>query len=244
MGCFGATSWSLWPLGPFGTGPVAEGAGFEPAVGLPTTAFKAVPIGRSGTPPRRPHECEQMQTDAGKCRGRSRLLPHQVGLGAFILFNRGVTATFRLAPAISARLLGAAVVGVAAVVLIVTALTVALAWPMAVVIVVAAVGMIAAIGSWLYFSRVKVVELSEVGYRVRFLRGAGVNQGRWADVEDVVSAHVSGAVCLAFRLRDGRSTVIPVAALATDRDTFAQQVREHLSRGHGLRPLSQDELPQ
>ena len=31
---------------------LAEGAGFEPAVGLPTTAFKAVPIGRSGTPPR------------------------------------------------------------------------------------------------------------------------------------------------------------------------------------------------
>lgn len=30
---------------------MAEGAGFEPAVGLPTTAFKAVPIGRSGTPP-------------------------------------------------------------------------------------------------------------------------------------------------------------------------------------------------
>ena len=32
-------------------GLLAEGAGFEPAVGLPTTAFKAVPIGHSGTPP-------------------------------------------------------------------------------------------------------------------------------------------------------------------------------------------------
>lgn len=159
------------------------------------------------------------------------------------MFNRRVSTNYRLAPAITARLLGASLVGVAVVVLATTALASVFGWPAASVFVVALIGILLIAAAWLLVRSVKVVELSDEGYRVRLLRGSGVDQARWTDVEDAVSANVSGAVCLALRLRDGRSTVIPVAALAVDRDVFAQQVREHLSRGQGLRPLSDTELP-
>jgi hypothetical protein len=139
--------------------------------------------------------------------------------------------------------LGAALVAVGLLVFVTTILAIVFALPTLTVVVVGLVGALVVGAGWLYLSTIAVVELNDDGYRVRLLRGSGVTQARWSDVEDVVSAHVSGAVCLALRLRDGRSTVIPVAALAGDRDTFAQQVRDHLTRGQGLRPLSENELP-
>jgi len=40
--------------------------------------------------------------------------------------------------------------------------------------------------------RTTVVRLDETGYRVRLVRGAGATEARWTDVEDVVTATVSG----------------------------------------------------
>jgi hypothetical protein len=40
-----------------------------------------------------------------------------------------------------------------------------------------------------------------------------------------------------LHLRDGRTTTIPVEALAADREEFVRDLQEHLQRGHGLRPL-------
>jgi hypothetical protein len=40
-----------------------------------------------------------------------------------------------------------------------------------------------------------------------------------------------------LHLRDGRTTTIPVAALAADREEFVRDLQAHLQRGHGLRPL-------
>ena len=60
----------------------------------------------------------------------------------------------------------------------------------------------------------------------------------WTDVEDAATAHAARACpCVVLQLRDGRTTTIPVAALAADREEFVRDLQAHLQRGHGLRPL-------
>jgi hypothetical protein len=85
--------------------------------------------------------------------------------------------------------------------------------------------------------RAFVVRLDETGYQVRFIRGAGVKQGRWKDVEDVVATTVGKERCVVLRLRDGRTTTVPVRLLGAKPDDFVKDLREHLNRGHGYRPL-------
>ena len=83
-----------------------------------------------------------------------------------------------------------------------------------------------------------VVRLDDDGYQVRFVRGAGVTGARWTEVEDAAIADVAGSKCVVLRLADGRTTAIPVTALAADGDEFVRDVRAHLDRGHGIRRLS------
>lgn len=83
-----------------------------------------------------------------------------------------------------------------------------------------------------------VVRLGEAGYRVRFVRGAGVRQARWQDVEDVVATAVADEPCVVLRLRDGRTTTVPVTALAGSPDAFARDLQEHLNQGHGYRRIN------
>lgn len=83
-----------------------------------------------------------------------------------------------------------------------------------------------------------VVRLGEEGYRVQWVRGVGVAAGRWKDVEDAVTTTRAGSPCVVLRLRDGRTTTIPVEMLAVDREQFVRDLQEYLQRGHGLRPLS------
>ena len=72
---------------------------------------------------------------------------------------------------------------------------------------------------------------------MRFVRGAGVKQARWGDVDDAVTADVAGAPCVVLRLKDGRTTSIPVEVLAVERDAFrprragAPDPIRHRSRG-------------
>lgn len=82
-----------------------------------------------------------------------------------------------------------------------------------------------------------VVRLDDVGYRVRLLRGAGATRARWTDVEDVVTATVAGERCVVLRLRDGRTSTVPVRVLATDADNFVKDLQGHLNRGHGYRRI-------
>jgi hypothetical protein len=80
-----------------------------------------------------------------------------------------------------------------------------------------------------------VVRLDEAGYRIRFVRGAGVRQGTWKDVEDVTTATVAGERCVVLRLRDGRTSTVPVGLLAGRTEDFVEDLRAHLNRGHGYR---------
>jgi hypothetical protein len=85
--------------------------------------------------------------------------------------------------------------------------------------------------------RVEVVRFDESGYRVRLVRGTGVRQAPWRDVEDAVAGTVAGSRCVTLRLRDGRSTVVPVELLAGPEDAFVLDLQRRLNRGHGYRPL-------
>jgi hypothetical protein len=148
-----------------------------------------------------------------------------------------MSSDYRLAPALGARLLGAALVGLAVLVFVVTLLAALLQLSALFVAVVAAVGLLAVlVGGHLLTRRAYVVRLSEGGYQVRMVRGAGVREARWMEVEDVVAASPRGVDCLVLRLRDGRTTTIPVQVLAADQEEFARDVREHLERSSGGSP--------
>lgn len=158
---------------------------------------------------------------------------HLAGI-APVLSNRGVPSDYRLSPQLAARLMGVALVGVGIVVCLMTVLIALLRLPLELmtVVVVVALGVVFA-GGFLLTRRSYVVRLTSDGFRVRFVRGAGVTQGRWVDVVDAVTAEVGGARCVILRLRDGRTTTIPVEVLAVDRDAFVRDVQEHLQGRFG-----------
>jgi hypothetical protein len=110
--------------------------------------------------------------------------------------------------------------------------------PSVVLSVVVAVAVLAVVVvGFLVSRRAVVVRMTGSGYRVRYVRGAGVRQARWGDVEDVVATTLGGDKCVVIRLRDGGTTTVPAGALDVDPDQFVRDLREHLDRGHGYRKL-------
>lgn len=101
-------------------------------------------------------------------------------------------------------------------------------------VVVLAVLAVLALGL-LAVRRPVVVRFDERGYQVRWVRGAGVRQAEWAQVEDAAATVVSGERCVVLRLRDGRTTTVPVGVLAGRPDDFVRDLQQHLDRGHGYR---------
>ncbi len=147
-----------------------------------------------------------------------------------------------LPSSVRARLLGAFLAAIG-VVLVATAALVALArWDASVLAgmaVLALAGMIV-LGLALVRRRY-VLRLDEHGYRLRFVRGAGVSAARWSEVEDLstttAQGSAGGADCVVLRLRDGRTTTIPVTLLAMDRERFVEELRRRLDSAHGYRRL-------
>lgn len=138
---------------------------------------------------------------------------------------------YRLAPPVMARLVGAYLVLLALILVGATVAAVALDLNADLLVVVLALGLLGLIGlGWWLRSRLVVVRLTEAGYQVRMIRVAGVTEARWSEVEDAVAASPRDIECLVLRLRDGRSTTIPVQLVAADKDDFARDVREHLRR--------------
>ena len=148
-----------------------------------------------------------------------------------------MSSGYRLAPALAARLVGLLLVLLAVVVLVATLLVALLVGPLGLVLAAGVVAVVAVFAVALPLRRTRVVELDDDGYRVRMVRGAGVHAARWTDVEDAVAASPRGVDCVVLRLRDGRTTSIPVAAVDAEREDFVQDLRDHLRRAHGRRPL-------
>jgi hypothetical protein len=145
---------------------------------------------------------------------------------------------YRLAPAFVARLLGLMLVALALLLFAGTAVVALLGLAPDLLLGLVLAGVVAAVGcGWWLRSRAWVVRCTDDGYRVRLVRGAGVAEARWFEVEDAVTTHRRQVACLELRLRDGRTTTIPVGVLAVDKEQFVRDLQSRLQRGHGLRPL-------
>ena len=147
------------------------------------------------------------------------------------------TATdHRLAPAVAARLLGLVLCAVAVLILLST-VTIAVLDLHTVFLLVPVVLTLAVLAGcwWTWRTRGWVARFTDEGYRVQWVRGVGAASARWKDVEDAVTTTVADAPVVVLRLRDGRTTTIPVEMLAIDREAFVRDVQEHLQRGHGLK---------
>jgi hypothetical protein len=146
---------------------------------------------------------------------------------------------FALAPALRLRLLGTGLTAIGIVVaagVLVTALTGLSSAVVTGLVVLAALGVVT-IG-YLVGLRHWVLRLDDTGYRVRGLRTAQARSGRWTDVLDLQAGTVSGTRCVVLRLRDGRTTALPVDAIEGDPAALTAALTSHLDRGHGYRRLS------
>lgn len=145
---------------------------------------------------------------------------------------------YGLAPQLRARLMGGFLALVGLSLLAVTIVTFALNLPGDVisVLIILVVVAIFTLG-FLLARRWYVVRLDETGYQVRFVRGAGARQARWLDVEDLATTYVVGEECVLLRLRDGRSTTIPVNLIEGDREEFVDELKLRLDVGHGRRKV-------
>jgi hypothetical protein len=143
---------------------------------------------------------------------------------------------YRLATPVAARFLGAAIIVLAIVVFLVTAVVFATGADDGWILLPLVVGVVAvlALGWWLR-TKAYVVRCTAQGYSIRFVRGAGVREARWADVQEAVTASPRGIPLLVLRLKNGTTTSIPVTILAIDREQFVREMQRHLSSG--IRPL-------
>ncbi|RLV48163.1 hypothetical protein D9V37_18990 [Nocardioides mangrovicus] len=138
---------------------------------------------------------------------------------------------YALAPRLRARLFGVLLVGLG--VLLCVAMTVVLLARLSLDVmsaVVVLVLLVMAGAGWLLNRRSVVVRADAEGYRVRLVRGVGAAAARWSDVADVVTAEVGGARCVVLRLRDGRTTTVPVDVLAVPGERFVEELRARLAR--------------
>lgn len=149
-----------------------------------------------------------------------------------------VPSDYRLARPLLIRIMGVGLVLAGVLVLLVLVLGFLLGWPSTVLSVAVLVAAVAVAGLALALRRLApVVRLDEVGYEVRWVRGAGVKRGRWKDVEDAVATTMPDGRCVVLRRRDGRTTTIPVDILGRSADDFVRDLQQHLNRGHGYRPV-------
>jgi len=149
-----------------------------------------------------------------------------------------VATEYRFSQPLLVRLLGALIAITGGVVLAVGLLVAFTPVPRALLTTVVCVGVLTVVGAGLALTRLTpVVRLDEAGYQVRLLRGAGVTRARWRDVEDAVTMQVAGQDCVVLRLRDGRTTSIPVRVLDAPPDRIVADLATHLDRGHGYRRL-------
>ena len=143
-------------------------------------------------------------------------------------------AYYRLAPAMVARLMGGGLVLLAVVMFAMTAVVASTSLPPDLLVVVLVVGLLLIFG---LVTRLRtksyVVRLDADGYDVRMVRGVGVAEGRWSEVNEAVAAHPHDVACLVLHRTDDTTTTIPMSMLAVDRDRFAEDVRGYLKRAHG-----------
>ena len=143
---------------------------------------------------------------------------------------------FRLAPAARVRLMGAGLIAIGALLVVATVVVAVANLPadLLTALVVVVVVLVFVLG-YVLNRRSRVLHLDRTGYHVGVVRGAGATSARWADVLDLQTAAVAGARCMVLRLRDGRTTTIPVDVVEGDSDELVRTVTAFLDRAHGTK---------
>ncbi|MGN6161825.1 MAG: hypothetical protein ACTHOG_09010 [Marmoricola sp.] len=142
--------------------------------------------------------------------------------------------TYALTPALRARLMASALVVIALVLLAATLLVAALHLNTAVMLVlVILVPVTIAILASLLSRRFYVLRIDDLGYQSRFVGAVGAKQARWVDVLDLGVVTIEDARCAQFRLRDGRTTTIPVDLLQTDPEELIREFQRRLTAASG-----------
>ena len=145
---------------------------------------------------------------------------------------------FALAPALRARLLGTGLVAIGTVVVLgvlFASLTDVSSTVVSGLVALAGLGVVVLV--LLVGVRHWVLRLEEHGYRVRLLGSGEARSARWTDVLDLQAKTVAGQRCVVLRLRDGRTTTLPVDVIEGDPTTLTEALAAHLDRGHGYRRL-------
>lgn len=145
---------------------------------------------------------------------------------------------YRFAQSFTVRLVGLSVVGLGLVMFVGTALVAATGVNADVLVVLLVLALLGVfwLGWWLR-NRAYVLRAEEDGYVVGPVRGAGVKRARWSEVVEAGTARRHDIDCLVLELAEGRSTTIPVQALALDREQFVREMQRRLRAGQGHRPL-------
>jgi hypothetical protein len=123
-------------------------------------------------------------------------------------------------------------------VLVIALLVALVSLPSVVLSVAVVVAVLVVLGALAVFARGTVVALDEGGYRVRFVRGAGVLRAGWKEVESVSAATMAGERYVVLKLHDGRTTTVPVRVLECRPDDFVRDLQAHLDRGYGYRRIA------
>jgi hypothetical protein len=141
--------------------------------------------------------------------------------------------SYRLAPALGARLVGRSLVTLGVLVVIATfvGLLTGAGWVPAGLLTAGGL-FVVALWAWWLLRRAEALRLNDEGYAVRLLSGVGVPAASWSDVDEAVAASPDGEQCLVLRLTDGRLTRLPMATLAADPDVVARDVRRRLRDAH------------
>lgn len=131
--------------------------------------------------------------------------------------------------ALVARVLGSGILVLALLVLVATVVLTVIGAPEWVLVILVLIYIVAfaALAGWA-IRTAWIVRLDGTGYRVRFVRGAGVRSAAWTDVSGLAATEPKGIPCVQLTLTDGRTTVIPVEVMEGDREQFVRDVREHL----------------
>ncbi len=149
-----------------------------------------------------------------------------------------VTSSYRFSGPFVVRLMGVGIVVLGLLVLVLAALVGLLSLPGAVLTMGVVLALVAVVVLGLVARRrAVVVHFDDAGYRIRHVRGVGVRQAHWKQVEDVSAATVAGERCVLMRLKDGRTSTVPVGVLAARSEDFVADLQRHLNRGHGYRPV-------
>jgi hypothetical protein len=153
--------------------------------------------------------------------------------------GRGIT-TYRVDAAVVVRVVGSlfVVVGLAWVLVVLTTGRSAALVAVAVVTVFLAAGAV-----WASIRPPRVLTLSETGFRVSSVRGAGAKTGTWDEVESVETGLAGRSPSIVISLSAGRSTIIPVSLLGRRNVEAQRDMHDRLNDAYGYRHLGPRDRP-